>query len=241
MIENHGHDKRHDLAGHSGRRRARNAPAEHEDADRVEYDVEDRAHALREHGIDRPARGLHQPLEHDLAEQAERHAAHDVQIGRAHVDDLGDFRLRGHERPTEEQAEHEEDRIAHQRQQHAVFRHLVGALVVLLAQRAGEQRVHAHARAGRHADHEVLRRKGQRHRRERLFADAAHEHAVHNVVQRLDEHGNDHRQRHGDDQLSDGHRAHFVFLLHGSHPSLHLFIYILFIIARRFPRLLRIV
>ena len=226
VVQEHRHPEGDDLADHGGDGRALRAHPKAQYEYGVQYDVDDGAGALGEHRVDGAAGGLHQPLEHDLAEHAEAEAADGGQVVHAVVDERLDLGLGGEERPHAEQAEQQEQHIAHQRQEHAVLGHLVGALRVLRAQRPGEQRVHAHRRAGGEPDHQVLGREGQRHRRQRRLVVARHEEAVHHVVQRLHQHGQYHRQRHVDNQLGDGHDAHLVLsgcvVLH-RHPLFHLY------------------
>ena len=79
----------------------------------------------------------------------------------------------------------------------------------------GKQGVHAYAGAGGKGDHEVLDGEDQRNGGEGVFADAGDKDAVYNIIQRLNEHGDDERQRHIEDELFDRHRTHFVFLRDG--------------------------
>lgn len=58
-------------------------------------------------------------------------------------------------------------------------------------QASGKQGVDADAGSCRHCDHQILRREGKRNGGQRIFTDLCDEHAVHHVVERLDQHGND--------------------------------------------------
>ena len=116
-----------------------------------------------------------------------------------------------HEGAAAEETEEQKDGVAHQRKEHAVFGHAVGPLAVARAQSARQKRVDADRRARGQADHQVLRRKAEGHRRERLLADHADKDAVHDVVKRLHQHRDHQRHRHVQYEFSDGHDAHFVF------------------------------
>ena len=210
-VEIDGQDACENLAQHGGQRCACNAHIKHKDEDGVEDDVENSTQALGNHGIDGAAGGGKQTLQHHLAEQAKGHAAHDHQVIAAILDDILVCGLGGKEDAGTEQTEQQEKHIAAGRNEYAVQGHLIGTLVVLCAQRTGNQRVHTHGAAGGEADHQVLGREGQGNCVEGFLADHADEDAVHDVVQRLHQHGNNDGQRHAYNQLADGHYAHFVF------------------------------
>ena len=88
----------------------------------------------------------------------------------------------------------------------------VGGLLISLSQALGKQGVDAHADAHGKADQQILDGEGQGQRRHRAFRHLGNVDAVHHVVKRLHQHGDDQGQRHVGDQFPDGHNAHFVFL-----------------------------
>ena len=90
----------------------------------------------------------------------------------------------------------------------ADIRRAVRARLILLAQRAGEQGVHTHGGACADGDHQVLQGESQRDGGQGVFTQPGHEDAVHDVVQRLHQHGDHHGHRHAGQQSS--HR-HFIF------------------------------
>ena len=219
VVEDHGQNKRHDLAEHRGHgctgdlhaRQAEQA----EDEDGVKNDVQDRAGALRDEGVDRAARGLQQALKDDLAEDAERGDRDDADIGRAVGNDGFVRRLGAHEELCAENAEQSAEQHAQPGKKDAVQGRAVHHVRIAFAERARQQGIDADGRARCDADHDVLHREGQRNGVEcvlinvRNFRDKG---AVDHVVKRLHQHGQGHRQRHGQQQPPNGHRAHFVFL-----------------------------
>ena len=215
MIEDDRHDRAQALADHRRPGRAGNAhlreAEQAEDQDRVEDDIRDRTDQLRDHGIDRAAGRLKEALEGDLDENAERAQNADVQIRDAEIDDRLNIRLRVHICADAEQAGDEHEQIAQQRQQQAVDRDLIDALGVFLPQRARQQRVDADTEADSDGNDDVLQRERHGHRRERILADARDKDTVHDVVQRLHEHGDHHRDCHRQQELIFGHCAHFIF------------------------------
>ena len=77
--------------------------------------------------------------------------------------------------------------------------------------RRADQRVDAHARTHADRNDQRLQREHQRHRGQRALRILRHEDTVHNVVQRIDQHGQHRGQRHGENQRSHARGAHFVF------------------------------
>ena len=219
VVEDHGQNKRHDLAEHRGHGRACDLHARQaeqaEDEDGVKNDVQDRAGALRNEGVDRAACGLQQTLKDDLAENAERGDRDDADIGRAVGNDGFVRRLGAHEELCAENAEQGAEQHAQPGKKDAVQGGAVHHVRIAFAERAREQGIDADGSARCDADHDVLHREGQRNGVEcvlinvRNFRDKG---AVDHVVKRLHQHGQGHRQRHGQQQPPNGHRAHFVFL-----------------------------
>ena len=129
-----------------------------ENEDGVENDVGGRAGDLRDHGEVRASRRLQQALIIHLEEQADRAADADGHIVASVSDDLRVVRLKAEERSRKRPAnEGEEHKIA-QRQKQSHIRRAVRARLILLAQRAGEQRVHTHTRAAGKGDAQRLER-----------------------------------------------------------------------------------
>ena len=206
-----------DLTGDGGDGGTRDLQPRHsaqaEDQDRIEDDVDDRAGALRDEGIDGAAGRLQQALEDDLAEDAERDDGDDADILRAVADDGGVVRLRAHERLRAEDAEQGGQHRAAQGKEEAVQCRAVDLVLIFLAQRAREQGVDTDGDAGRYTDHDVLHGEGEGDGVERVLIDVGDfgdEGAVNDVVKRLYEHGQRHRQRHGKQQPTDRTHTHFV-------------------------------
>ena len=183
-----------------------------EDQDGIQDDVGDRAHGLGDHGLEGVAAGLKETLEEDLHEDADGADGDDGEIDAAAFQGLGDGGLAGEEGMGEEQAEDHEQGGEQNRQQHAVARGAVGAFVVLLAQGFRQQGIDAHAHAGGAADEQVLDGEGQGKGGDGGLGDPGDIDAVHDVVQRLDEHGDHQGQRHVYKEPADGPSAHLVAL-----------------------------
>ena len=216
QIQRHGEDGGEPLADDGGEGCTGDAhggqaePAE--DQDGVEDDVGDSAHGLGDHGLEGVAAGLQQPLEEDLNEDADGADGDDGQIDAAALQGLGDGGLGGKEGAGEEQSEDHEQGGEQAGKPHAVAGGAVGALVVLLTQGFRQQGVDAHAHAGGAADEQVLDGEGQTQGGDRGLGDPGDIDAVHDVVKRLNQHGDHQGQRHVDQQLADGPGAHLVAL-----------------------------
>ena len=215
MVEDNRHDRTQALTDHRRPGGAGNAhlweAEQAKNEDRIEDDVRDRADQLRDHGIDRAASRLQKALKRDLAEHAERAQHTDVQIRDTVLNDGRDVRLRTHIGADAEQAANEHEQIAQQRQQQTVDRNLIDALGVFLPQRARQQRIDADAKADGNGNDDVLQRERHGHGRECILTDARDKNAVHDIIQRLHEHGDHHRDRHGQQELIFRHGAHFIF------------------------------
>ena len=200
------------LADHRGDRSARRAhggqaqPAEDEDG--IEDDVRHGADHLRPHGEPGLTRGLEQPLHADLQIDEEGADGHDLQIGIGIAADALDIRLGVDEGFGQEDAEKRHQRPAAEGEENRRAADAPGLFRIPAAQGAGHQCAHAHARAGAQADQDILGREGQGQGRETVLRHLSHIDAVHHVIQRLDEHGEHHRHRHLQQELSLRHLAH---------------------------------
>ena len=191
---------------------------EAEDQDRVEDNIEDRTGGLADHTKLCASRGLQKSLEVHLEEQAQRKAGYDGEICVAVLNDLSSCcgvsaGLELHsERPVraEDREQQERDEAA-ECQEDAHIGGRVGLVEALLAEGTGEQRVHTDAGTGADRDHQVLQRKCVCDCGERVLTESCDENAVHYIVKGLYQHRDHHGKRHTDDQLFNGHDAHFVF------------------------------
>ena len=187
-----------------------------EDQDGVKDDIEDGADPLDIHGDEGLASALKHPLGGDFHKDADRTDADDGEIlGAVFRNDGGNALLHREKQPGTEQPEQRKHHAAADSQQQPDIGDGLGALAVFFAQTAGKQGVHAYAGAGGKGDHEVLDGEDKRNGGEGVFADAGDKDAVYNIIQCLNEHGDDERQRHIEDELFDRHRTHFVFLRDG--------------------------
>ena len=88
--------------------------------------------------------------------------------------------------------------------------HAVGFLLLLFTQTAGQGGAEAHSGADEEGDNQGLNGIGVREREESRIVDSGHIDAVHQVVDRLHQHGKHNGPGHADDQPSCGHRAQDV-------------------------------
>ena len=179
---------------------------------RVQDDIQDCTGALGKEGVDRPASGLEQPLSQHLNEQAAAEQAADIHIAGAALDGLRHGGLDGVVGPGAQDAEGHEQRHHNGSQKDSVSGGDVGMVPVSLTQGLTEQAVHTHRHADGAADEQVLHRKGQRQRRYGTLRNLGHIHAVHHIVNRLHQHGQNQGQSHGKQQPSCRAGTHLVLV-----------------------------
>ena len=197
------HD-RYQLADAGSQRRACNAHfregTDAENQQRVKDDVADGAAHQADHCDVHPANGLKNLLKrHGRHDDNGKHKG-DAGIGQTH----GDDRFIAGEGP--QKARHDgraddgDNDAVNQRKHHAVGGGSVSLFLIACAHVQRDQRTDADAETNRDCIDEVLHRVHQRERGHGFLTDAGNEEAVHNVVQRVDQHGNDHGQRHRSQQ-----------------------------------------
>ena len=184
---------------------------EAEDEDGVQGDVQQGAQHLGAHGEMGPAGRLQQALKRKLAEQADGAAQADPAVAGAVVHDLRHVSLHPEECMGEEDPDETEHSKGAEGQEDAGVGGLVCLVLLLGPQGAGEQGVHTHGGARADGDHQVLQGEGQGDGGQGVLTQPGHEDAVHDVVQRLDQHGDHHGHRHAGQQSADGLNAHFIF------------------------------
>ena len=109
-----------------------------------------------------------------------------------------------------ENAENRHQNPAAARQKDGCTGCTAGFVPVSSAERAGDQCGNADARSGCQADHNILCRKSKRKRRKAVFRNLRDIDAVHYIVQSLHQHGEDHRDRHLQQQFPFVHLPHQV-------------------------------
>ena len=231
-VQNTGKQHGHDLADY---RRGGCAGYPHfweakkpEDHDGVQNQVDDGSGGLGAHGEQRLARGLKQAFKGNLPENAKGNHRADRQILGAVIHDFPNVCLGLEEKAGKEKPEDNESQRAEDSQENSVVGSPVGLCKIFFAQALRQQGVDPHACACGDGDHQVLYREGQRYGSQGVLADHGHKHAVHNVVERLNQHGNHHGQGHSDQQAVDRHDAHFVLpgrvglLTHKDHSFLNM-------------------
>ena len=131
------------------------------------------------------------------------------------VDDIHDVRLGAHKRPGTDDAAYGENDNPDEDEENTVERDFSGPHRIPFAKAAGNRGVDADAQAGADGDHQRLHWESQGNRSQRVLTDLGDIDTVDDVVERLDHHGDDHGQRHVEEQAADGHGAQLVavFLL----------------------------
>ena len=175
----------------------------------IQDDVDDGAGALGHHGKHGAARGLQQPLRQHLYENTQRQQAADADVLGAEFH--GQRRVGHHIKigAGAYQTKYHEQHRGDEYQEEAVAGGAVCPLLVAFAQGFTQQGIYTHTDAGGEADEDVLHRKGQRHGRNGalpdgilgevlVIGDAGNKIAVHHVVQRLHQHGDNHGGGHID-------------------------------------------
>ena len=217
QIEEQGQQRGGKLTGHGGDGSAGGAHGgdaqelHTENEHRVQKDVDDGAQTLGDHGVGGAAGGLKHPLEEDLKENAGGEQGADPGIGNAAFQDLCRCVLHHIIRLSTEQTEEDKQGGGYQTQENAVSGYPVSPLTVAFAQGFGQHGVDTHTDTDAKADLDVLYGECQTQGGNGGFRIAGDIDAVHHVVERLDQHGGDHGQRHVKQQFADGHDAHFVF------------------------------
>ena len=228
QIKKQGEQHGNDLSDDGGDCRSRNAHFRHsketEDHDRIEDNVNDRAESLGDHGVKGFSGRLQETLEGKLHKNAERAGENDGEVLRTVFDNkcLGRFfYLDGEEKPGAENPHQRKHDIAENAEKNAVVGCKAGVALVLCAKTARKQRIYADAGAGCNRCHQILHGERQRNGGQRILVDSGYKNAVYDIVERLHQHREHDRQRHGDQQLRDRHDAHFVFFYLG---LLHVFL-----------------
>ncbi len=106
----------------------------------------------------------------------------------------------------------QKDHPADQIDEVAVGHYPVGLVGPVLPQPAGQQGVEAHAGAYAHGDHQGLDRVDKRQGYKPVGAELGHEHAVHQIIEGLDQHGQHHGPGHIQQQPAHRYDRHLVFL-----------------------------
>ena len=217
MVKVNAHGAAHKLAAHRGNGGTGGLHAgkteQAEDHNGVQNNIGQSAGQLGDHGV-KAAPGSHQQLfQHTLQKAGDAQNTHDAQIVDAV---LANGRVGGlgmKEGAGAEQAEQQKRHKGAAAQKQAVLGRAVHLLVVLFAQAFAEQGIYAHSGAHGKADQQVLHGKSKAECRKGILGNAAHKHAVYNVVQSLHQHRDHHRYRQFDQQRVDGHIAHGVFFM----------------------------
>ena len=216
FIEIQGKQSRSPLADHRSGRCTGNAHGRQAkpavDQNGVQDDVDDGTGTLGDHGVNGPSCGLKQTLSQNFHKNAKAENTADAGIGDAAFHGFRHIGLHLKERTGTEDTEQHKDNHRNKHQKHAVSGGPVGGFLVLFSQRFAQQGIDTHTDTHSKADLHILHRERQGQGGHCAFRDLGNINAVHHVVQCLHNHGQDHGQRHIEQQLSYGHGAHFVFL-----------------------------
>ena len=201
-------DERERLADARGQRRALDAHfregADAVDHHRIEDDVGDAAAEHGDHRQPHAAHGLKELfIEHAKGNDRREGEGHRG-VAHAQIDHGLRIAVQRQKARHEEDAACRQNQPVDQRERQPLRGGAVGAFQLVRTQMIGDHGVDADAEADGHGVDEVLDGKHQRERRERILADAGDKVAVDDVVERVDQHGDHHRQRHGDQQREHG-------------------------------------
>ena len=188
--------------------------AEAEDEDGVQQDI---AHAARdegEHGELHPAHSLKDLLEGEAGHVHDGKEEDDGGIGDAHRDDGAVGGEPGEEAGHDGRGQQGAQEAVEHREGHAVGGGCIGLVMVACAPIEGDKGVDAHAEADGDSVHEVLDGEHEGEGRHGLLIDLGHEEAVHDVVQRVHQHGDDVGQSHRHQQREHRLRFH-KSIVHG--------------------------
>ena len=159
-------------------------------------DVDNGTGTLGDHGVYRPAGGLKQTFTQDLHKNAQREDTANAGVGNTALHGFCHIGLHFVVGPGTEKAEEHEDSFSNQRQEDTVACGSVGLVPVPFAQRFGQQGVDTHTDANGKADLHILHRECQRKSGHRTFRHPGNVNTVHHIVECLNQHGDDHGDRH---------------------------------------------
>ena len=160
-----------------------------EDQDGIHDNIDDRPDPLRDHGIDGLSGGLQETFQGHLHKDSDGEDADDRQILSTIGDDLFIPGLQPEKAVGAGEADEGHEREADKGEKDSVFGGPVRVLEFFLPQIAGEQGIDPHAGSCGNGNHQALNRKRERHGGQCIFIDLGHENTVHNIVQRLYQHG----------------------------------------------------
>ena len=198
------HDSRDNLRGDGRDGRTLNAPVEDENINRVKYGIECRANEHAVHGHARMAVGTCEVGQHDTDEVKRGTQQDDARIvyGIGH-DVLGrtEQRQNGLQKDQTERHEHKAECDG---EAECVIERLTGFVLVLLTQSNGGVRRAARTDHGTEGEQNGHQRKGNRRRGVAQIADAlTNKNLVDNVINGVNQAGNNRRKRKIDEQPSD--------------------------------------
>ena len=170
---------------------------EAEDHDRVQNDVGDGSAEHADHGHRHFAFRLKDFFKGDRRRDNGGEGKDDIGIVQTILQNVLILGKKTQEHRRAEDADRGQQDAMNQAVGHARGSRVVGFLTVLCAEKIGGDRVDADAEAYAYSRDQELQGIDQRDSGHGIFADPCHKVAVDNIVQRVGQHGQNHRQRHG--------------------------------------------
>ena len=216
VVQDEGQEHGHNLAEYSGCGSSLDSHFRHskqaEDKNGVQYNIDDGPGALCNHTVKGLARGLENPLEHHFPKQAKAENTYNLQVLDSIFNDNRVVCLAFKEETRPEYPKQGKEQKAYKGQEQSIDSGQVGIFGIPFPQGAGQKGIDAHTGSGGHCNQQVLDGECHGDSSEGRLVNHGYKYAVHDVVQRLDQHGDDHWQGHGDQQPLNGHGAHLIFL-----------------------------
>ena len=169
-------------------------PAQAEDHNGIEDNIDDSTYALDVHGD----KGLAGSLQHTLGSNFHKDAdGTDADNGEVFCTILGyeggNPFLHGEVEMGAKGPEQCKYDCGADGKQQAHIGYFFRPFAVLLPQSTGKQGIHTNTGAGGKGNHEVLNGEGQRYGSEGIFADAGNKNAIYNIIESLNKHGDNER------------------------------------------------
>ena len=177
--------------------------ADAENQHRVQNDVAHRACHQAHHRDPHAAHRLEDLFKRQCRHNDRREHKRNARVGHSHLDNrfiAGEHPQKGRH---DQNADHGDDHAVQQRKHQAVRCSHIGLFMFACAKVQRDLRIDAHAKADGNCVDQVLYRVHQRQGCHSILADLGHKQAVHNIVHCIDQHRDDHGQRHTGQQGKD--------------------------------------
>lgn len=165
-----------------------------EDQNGIENDVRDRSGSLGQHREEGPSGSLKDPFHRDFHKDSKAQHCTEAHIGDAVGIDFRIAGLKGEKRFRQKKSEHSDNDRTEQCQKNTIVCRVVCAVKFFFSEALRQQSVDSDGGAGSYGDHQVLDREHKGYGGQGVLIDLCDKGAVDNVVQGLDQHGDDDRQ-----------------------------------------------